>query len=90
MLKRFARRSRERMRLKNNGSCRRDHLRALAPRVEVAEDQVDIMGSKSGLPRTLVTVSILETAAFGGHSSVLKWRAAPGEDENYVYSIALL
>jgi site-specific DNA recombinase len=54
---------------------RRDHLRALAQRVEVADDEVRIMGSKSELLRTLVAASSGQSAAFGVHSSVLKWRA---------------
>ena len=45
---------------------------ALAQRV--ADDEVRIMGSKSELLRTLVAASSVETAAFGVHSSVLKWR----------------
>lgn len=47
------------------------------------------MGSQSELLRTLVAASSGKSAAFGVHSSVLKWRAAPGDDENYVYAIAL-
>jgi site-specific DNA recombinase len=74
MLKTFARRARERIRL-DNGGYRRDHLRALAQRVEVADDEVRIMGSKSELLRTLVAASSGQSAAFGVHSSVLKWRA---------------
>ena len=35
------------------GGYRRDHLRALAQRVEVADREVRIMGSKSDLLRTL-------------------------------------
>ncbi|MCR4268437.1 recombinase family protein [Nitratireductor sp. ZSWI3] len=73
MLKGFVRRARERIRL-DDGGYRRDHLRALAQRVEVADDEVRIMGSKSELLRTLVAASSVETAAFGVHSSVLKWR----------------
>ncbi|WP_082407584.1 recombinase family protein [Mesorhizobium sp. 1M-11] len=73
MLKAFARRARERMRL-DNGGYRRDHLRALAQRVEVADTEVRIMGSKSELLRTLVAASSGQSAAFGVHSSVLKWR----------------
>ena len=38
MLKGFARKARERIRL-GDGSYRRDHLRALAQRVEVADDE---------------------------------------------------
>ena len=73
MFKTFARTARKRMRLENGG-YRRNHLRALAQRVEVADDEVRIMGLKSELLRTLVAASSVETAAFGVHSSVLKWR----------------
>jgi len=74
MLKSFARKARERIHL-DDGGYRRDHLRALAQRVEVADDEVRIMGSKSELLRTLVAASSVETAAFGVQSCVLKWRA---------------
>ncbi|MCM2438555.1 recombinase family protein [Agrobacterium vitis] len=56
------------------GGYRRDHLRALAQRVEVADTEIRIMGSKSELLRTLVAASSVKSAAFGVHSSVLKWR----------------
>ncbi|MGB6964949.1 MAG: hypothetical protein WBD90_10785 [Xanthobacteraceae bacterium] len=36
-----------------NGGYRHDHLRALAQRVEVADKEVRIIGSKSELLRTL-------------------------------------
>lgn len=71
MLKGFALKARERIKL-NDGGYRRDHLRALAQRVEVADDEVRIMGSKSELLRTLVAASSVETAAFGVHSSVCR------------------
>ena len=48
MVKTFARTARERMRT-DGGGYRRDHLRALAQRVEVADREVRIMGSKSAL-----------------------------------------
>jgi hypothetical protein len=73
MLKAFARSAHGRIRL-DDGGYRRDHLRALAQRVEVADDEVRIMGSKSELLRTLVAASSGKSAAFGVHSSVLKWR----------------
>jgi site-specific DNA recombinase len=57
------------------GGYRRDHLRAFAQRVEVADTEVRIMGSKTELLRTLVAASSGKSAAFGVHSSVLKWRA---------------
>jgi hypothetical protein len=45
MVQRFARTARERIRI-DGGGCRRDHLRALAQRVEVADHEVRIVGSK--------------------------------------------
>lgn len=74
MLKTFASIARQRIRLENGG-YRRDHLRALAQRVEVADDEVRVMGSKSELLQTLVAASSGKPAALGVKSSVLKWRA---------------
>ncbi len=75
MLSKFACAARQRIRLEGGGYCR-DHLRALAQRIEVAEGEVRIMGSKSRLLQTLV--------ANGGASAVptqgLKWRK--GWDSN--------
>jgi hypothetical protein len=53
MLREFAKTTRKRIRLQGGG-YRRDHLRALAQRVEVAEGEVRIIGSKSRLLQTLV------------------------------------
>jgi site-specific DNA recombinase len=72
-LKTFARQTRKRMRTESGG-YRRDHLRALAQRVEVDAKEIRIMGSKSELLRTLVAVSSAKTAGFGVPSSVPKWR----------------
>ncbi len=75
MLKSFASKARERIRLEDGG-YRRDHLRSLAQRVEVDDAEARIMGSKSELLRTLVAAaSGGKSAASGVHSSVLKWRA---------------
>ena len=52
MVRTFARAARQRIRL-DSGGYRRDHLRALAQRVEVADTEVRIMGTKSELLRTL-------------------------------------
>ena len=73
-LKTFARQARRRMRTENGG-YRRDHLRALAQRVEVDAKEVRIMGSKSELLRTLVAASSAKTAGFGVPSFVPKWRS---------------
>ena len=48
MVRKFAATARERIRIAGGG-YRRDHLRALAQRVEVADGEVRIMGSKSDL-----------------------------------------
>ena len=75
MLNKFAHAARQRIRLES-GCYRRDHLRALAQRVEVAEGEVRIMGSKSLLLQVLV--------ANGGANAMptqgLKWRM--GWDSN--------
>ncbi len=63
-----------------NGGYRRDHLRALAQRVEVAEGEVRIMGSRSELLRTLAASAGVKSAASGVPSFVPKWRT--GWDSN--------
>jgi len=50
------------------GVYRRDHLRAFVLRVEVADDEVRIMGSKSELLQSLVAASGGESAANGVRS----------------------
>lgn len=72
-LKTFASQARRRMRTESGG-YRRDHLRALAQRVEVDAKEIRIMGSKSALLRTLVAASSAKTAGFGVASFVPNWR----------------
>ena len=71
-LRRFAEIARRRMRTPQG--YRRDHLRALAQRVEVADGEVRIMGSKTTLLRTLAAIGGVETAAGGVRISVPNWR----------------
>ena len=71
-LRKFAQTARRRMR-GQDGGYRRDHLRALAQRVEVAEGEVRIMGSRSELLRTLAAASGVRPAG-SVRSSVPKWR----------------
>ncbi|MDE5442270.1 hypothetical protein GWG65_12585 [Bradyrhizobium sp. CSA207] len=73
-LKTFASQARRRMRTESGG-YRRDHLRALAQRVEVDSKEIRIMGSKSVLLCTLVAASSAKTAGFGVPGFVPKWRA---------------
>jgi DNA invertase Pin-like site-specific DNA recombinase len=56
-----------------DGGYRRDHLRALAQRVEVAEGEVRIMGSRGNLLRTLVAASGVASAG-AVPSFVPRWR----------------
>jgi DNA invertase Pin-like site-specific DNA recombinase len=79
MVQRFARTARERIRI-DGGGYRRDHLRALAQRVEVADREVRIIGSKNNLLQTLTAAAGVKPATPGVRSSVLKWRR--GRDSN--------
>ncbi len=78
MLSKLARTARQRIRLEGGG-YRRDHLRALAQRVEVAEGEVRIMGSKSRLLQALVADGSVNSVPTQG----LKWRT--GRDSNPRY-----
>ena len=78
VLRTFARQARKAMRTETG--YRRDHLRALAQRVEVDAKEVRIMGLKSELLRTLAAASGAKTAGFGVPSFVPKW--LPGPDSN--------
>ena len=73
MIQKFARTARERIGIEGGG-YRRDHLRALAQRVEVADREVRIIGSKSNLLQTLTAAAGVKPATSGVRSSVLKWR----------------
>ena len=73
MLHKFASTARRRIRVEGGG-YRRDHLRALAQRVEVDRGEVRIMGSKSSLLR-LLSANGVATAAGGVPIVVPKWRA---------------
>jgi hypothetical protein len=82
MVRKFARTARERMQI-DGGGYRRDHLRALAQRVEVAAKEVRIMGSKGDLLRTLAAASGVKSATPGVRSSVLKWRRIGNPDPTF-------
>jgi hypothetical protein len=69
MVRTFAKTARQRIR-PEGGGYRRDHLRALAQRVEVAEGEVRIMGSKSRLLQALIGKNGVNSVPTQG----LKWR----------------
>ncbi len=73
MVQRFARTACERISIDGGGYCR-DHLRALAERVKVADREVHNIGSKSNPLQTLTTAAGVKPATPGVRSSVLKWR----------------
>ncbi|WP_428490131.1 hypothetical protein [Rhodopila sp.] len=82
MVQTFARTARERIGI-DGGGYRRDHLRALGQRVEVADKEVRIMGSKGDLLRTLAAASGVKSATPGVGSSVLKWRMGCPPDDGH-------
>ncbi|MGF2234567.1 hypothetical protein FF255_18390, partial [Bordetella pertussis] len=67
----FAKTARQRIRLEGGG-YRRDHLRALAQRVEVADGEVRIMGSKTRLLQALTGKTGVNSVPTQG----LNWRTA--------------
>ena len=74
-LRRFALAARRKLR-NEDGTYRRDHLRALAQRVEVVDpSEIRILGTKTELLRTLVAAAGVESAAGGVRSFIPKWRA---------------
>jgi len=87
-LRAFALAARKRLR-NEDGTYRRDHLRALAQRVEVEGDAVRIMGSKTELLRTLIACAGVGSAEFRVRGLIPKWRPIADEAENYVHSVAL-
>ena len=82
MVQKFANTARERIRI-DGGGYRREHLRALAQRVEVADKEVRILGSKGDLLRTLAAASGVTSATSDVCNSVLNWRR--GRDSNPRY-----
>ncbi len=72
-LRRMAVSARQKMRGKDGG-FRRDHLRALAQRVEVADREVRIMGSHDELIRVLAASDGVGTAANSVRTYVPGWR----------------
>jgi site-specific DNA recombinase len=73
MVQKFAKTARERIRIAGGG-YRRDHLRALALRVEVADKEVSIVGLKGDPFRSLAAASGVKSHTPGVRSSVLNWR----------------
>jgi site-specific DNA recombinase len=67
----------------DGGGYRRDHLRALAQRVEVADGEVRIMGSKGDLLRALAAAAGGASPTVVVRSSVPKWRPQPDSNRCY-------
>lgn len=88
MVQKFARTARERIRI-DGGGYRRDHFRALAQCVEVADHEVRVVGLKSNLLQTLTAARGVKSATPGVRSSVLTWRPGNDEDGQFCYATAL-
>jgi site-specific DNA recombinase len=74
-LKRFAEATKERLRAED-GSYRREHVRAVAQRIEVlSKTEIKIMGNRTDLLRTLAASGGVQSAIFGVRSFKPKWRA---------------
>lgn len=85
MLRTFASTARRRIRLPNGG-YRRNHLRALAQRVEVDKGEVRIMGSKTNLLRVLAANGV--AAAVGGVPTVIpNWRSGRDSNPRYAFGV---
>jgi hypothetical protein len=85
MVQKLARTARECIRT-DGGGYRRGHLRALAQRVEVADGEVRIMGSKGNLIRTLAAASGVTPATPSVRSSVLNWRREWDSNPRYAFT----
>src|SRR5262249_62336274 len=71
----------------DSGGYRRDHLRALAQRVEIDAHEFRIMGSKSVLLRTPIGASSARTAGCGISRFVKGGRAPGGEDRDHSVAV---
>ncbi len=78
MVRNFAETARRHIRLEGGG-YRRDHIRALAQRVEVADGEVRIMGSKSRLLQVLTGKNGVNSVPTQG----LKWRRRRDSNPRY-------
>ena len=74
--------ARTRLRL-GKGGYRREHVRAFAQHIEVADDAIYIKGNKNILLRTLVATKGGKTAGIGVPGFIPKWRM--GWDSNPRY-----
>ena len=85
MLRKFASTARDRIRIEGGG-YRRDHLRALAQRVEVDTGEIHIMGSKTTLLRTLAA-GASGTVSGAVPSFVPNWRSGRDSNPRYAFDV---
>ena len=79
--------ARTRLRL-GEGGYRRDHVRAFAQRVEVADDAIYIKGSKNVLLRNLVAAKGGKSAGIGVPGFIPKWRRGGDSNPRYAFTHA--
>jgi hypothetical protein len=89
-LRRFALAARRKLR-NEDGTYRRDYLRALGQRVEVVDSsEIRILGTKTELLRTLVAAAGVESAAAGVRRFIPKWCTGQDEDgHRYVIELSI-
>ena len=88
-LRAFAMVARKKLR-RGDGSFARDHIRAVAQRVEVvSKTEVRIRGLRSELLRTLTAASGVEAAVLGVRAFDPKWRASADTSDNYSSQLIL-
>lgn len=78
--------ARTRLRL-GKGGYRREHVRAFAQHVEVADDAIYIKGSKNVLLRTLVAAKGGKSAGIGVPGFVPKWRSGRDSNPRYAFDV---
>ncbi len=85
-IKKFARLLRDKL-CNGPGDLKQAHVRLLLNEVRVGNAGISISGSKAILARG--AAEGLDKPASVVLSFIQKWRAAPGEDDSYIYAIAL-
>ncbi len=78
--------ARTRLRL-GKGGYRREHVRAFAQHVEVADDAIYIKGSKNVLLRTLVAAKGGKSAGIDVPGFIPKWRSGRDSNPRYAFDV---
>ncbi len=86
LIEQFAELMRQRLR-EGEPALRQYYVRSIVGRVEVGDSEVKIMGATKALEHAVGRIGSLPHRPVPNIER--EWRTAPGEDDNYVYSVAL-